>query len=118
MYAGREESAGSRSPEASGEQTGPVFSDTADSSGSLHAYTPLPKYIPRLPLSLLRALLQHRRMAAEASQLKLLRIHGIVCSTEGLDLIGQVGEGLQDLTLQLEYTPIVSGTGMTKAALG
>lgn len=116
MYAGREAFADLPWPEANGERSDPVFSDTAE-SGSLHAYTPLPKYVPRLPLSLLRALLQHRLMAAEAAQLKLLRIHGIVCSIQGLELIGQVGHGLQDLTLQLEYTPIVSETGRTKAAL-
>ncbi|PWN21319.1 hypothetical protein BCV69DRAFT_282055 [Microstroma glucosiphilum] len=105
MYAGLEGLADLPLRVANGEQNNAVANDPPE-SGSLHDYTPLPKYVPRLPLSLLRALLQHRRMAGNAAQLKLLRIHGIVCSTEGLGLIGQAAEGLQDLTLQLEYTPI------------
>lgn len=118
MYAGREQSYTLPLREADGEQTEPAASETSHSAdtASLQDYAPLPKYVPRLPLSLLRILLLDRRMATEAAQLKLLRIHGIVCSTEGLELIGQVGEGLQDLTLQLEYTPIVSEYGRDRIA--
>lgn len=82
--------------------------------------------VPKLPLSFLRKLLLDPITTAPHRRLKLLRVHGIACSLEGLRIIGescgpdpskQVSDdsaqegcqiGLHDLVLQLESGPLVT----------
>lgn len=70
--------------------------------------------VPKLPLSFVRALLTDKRTGVPHCRLTLLRIHGIICSTQSLNVIGtdaspvqDADTGLQDLVLQLESGPTV-----------
>lgn len=75
--------------------------------------------VPKVPHFFLRALLTDKQSGTPHRRLTMLRIHGIVCSMEGLQLIGQdaaptafssspEGTGLQDLVLQLENGPLLN----------
>lgn len=67
--------------------------------------------VPKVPLSFLRSLLTSKDTELPHRRLRMLRIHGIVCSLEALRLIGQDASalpmdpertGLRDLVVQLE----------------
>lgn len=90
-----------------------------------HDSTSLPTsrstFIPKLPLSFLRSLLTDKSTGLPHRRLTLLRVYGIVTSSEALRLIGQdasrdpsgsVGTdpfgGLSDLVLQLETGPLLT----------
>ncbi|CAO1631468.1 unnamed protein product [Sympodiomycopsis kandeliae] len=75
--------------------------------------------VPKMPLSFLRSLLTSKQSGLPHRRLTMLRVHGIICSSEGLRMIGtdasgEVTEsngytgGLQDLVLQLENGPVLS----------
>lgn len=74
--------------------------------------------VPKMPLSFIRSLLTDVKTGLPHRRLTLLRIHGIVCSAQGLRLIGTdacaaaaaagAGAGLTDLVLQLETGPVLS----------
>ncbi|CAO1622754.1 unnamed protein product [Parajaminaea phylloscopi] len=77
--------------------------------------------VSALPLSFLRALLTSKATGLPHRRLSMLRIHGIVCPLDGLQLIGQDASrsmlqddnhaptfGLQDLVVQLENGPLLT----------
>lgn len=77
--------------------------------------------VPKMPLSFLRSLLTSRETGLPHRRLTRLRVYGIICSAQGLKLVGsdagpdlsgshhtQQHTGLRDLVVQLESGPVVS----------